>query len=45
MDEDAGTVTLTLTASATAVDAMRFDYRTEDGTAEAGEDYTAASRR
>ncbi|WP_420635077.1 Calx-beta domain-containing protein [Candidatus Palauibacter sp.] len=45
VDEDAGTVTLTLTASAMAVDAMRFDYRTEDGTAEAGADYTAANGR
>ena len=45
VDEDAGTVTLTLRASAMAVDAMRFDYRTEDGTAEAGADYTAANGR
>ena len=45
VDEDVGTVTLTLTASAMAVDAMRFDYRTEDGTAEAGADYTAANGR
>ena len=45
VDEDVGTVTLTLRASAMAVDAMRFDYRTEDGTAKAGADYTAADGR
>ena len=41
--EDAGTVTLTLTASAPASTAYTVDYTTEDGTAEAGTDYTAAS--
>ena len=41
--EDAGTVTLTLTASAPTTAAYTIDYETEDGTAEAGTDYTAAS--
>ena len=45
VDEDAGTVTLTLSASATSTMAYVFDYRTADGTAAAGEDYTAASGR
>ncbi len=43
VDEDAGTVTLTLTASASATAAYMIDYATENGTAEAGTDYTAAS--
>ena len=43
VDEDAGTVTLTLTASASASAAYMIDYATENGTAEAGTDYTAAS--
>ena len=43
VDEDAGTVTLTLTASAPSTAAYTIDYDTEDGTAEAGTDYTAAS--
>ena len=41
--EDAGTVTLTLTASAPSTAAYTIDYETEDGTAVAGTDYTAAS--
>ena len=46
VDEDAGTVALTLSASASAAASveMRFAYRTRDGTAHAGADYTAASR-
>ena len=43
VDEDAGTVTLTLTASASSTAAYMINYATEDGTAEAGTDYTAAS--
>ena len=43
VDEDAGTVTLTLTASALSAAAYTIDYATEDGTAEAGADYTAAN--
>ena len=43
VDEDAGTVTLTLSASAPATIAYLLDYRTADGTAAAGADYTAAS--
>ena len=45
VDEGVGTVTLTLTASATGTIAYVFDYRTADGTAEAGADYTAKSGR
>ena len=45
VDEDAGTVTLTLSASAMSTDAYVFNYRTADGTAAAGADYTAASGR
>ena len=43
VEEDAGTVTLTLTASAPSTAAYTIDYETEDGTAVAGTDYTAAS--
>ena len=43
VDEDAGTVTLTLTASAPSTRAYTVGYETEDGTAKAGTDYTAAS--
>ena len=43
VDEDAGTVTLTLSASAPSTIVYLLDYRTADGTAAAGEDYTAAS--
>ena len=43
VEEDAGTVTLTLTASAPSTTAYTIDYETEDGTAVAGTDYTAAS--
>ena len=45
VDEGVGTVTLTLTASAMGTIAYVFDYRTADGTAEAGADYTAKSGR
>ncbi len=41
--EDVGTVTLTLTASAPSTAEYTIDYATENGTAEAGADYTAAS--
>ena len=43
VEEDAGTVTLTLTASGPSTTAYTIDYDTEDGTAVAGTDYTAAS--
>ena len=43
VEEDAGTVTLTLTASAPSTIAYTIDYETEDDTAVAGTDYTAAS--
>ena len=41
VDEDDGSITFTVTRSGYTADASEVQYRTVDGTAEAGEDYTA----
>jgi len=43
VDEAAGSVVLTVTLSATSASDVSVDYATTDGTAAAGEDYTATS--
>ncbi len=43
VNEDGGTVTITVTRAGGSEDAVSVDYATSDGTATAGEDYTAAS--
>ena len=42
-DEDAGTATITVTLSTASGQQITVDYATSDGTATAGDDYTAAS--
>ena len=43
MDEDAGTVTVTMTISDPVSYEVSLDLSTADGTARAGQDYTAVS--